>query len=587
MTLLARASASLKLFSLVNGRSFMHRGLTAFAVTLALFSISPAQIKVACIGNSITQGSGSAVYPARLQTFLGSGYSVQNDGVSATTLLKSGDFSYWTNGKLASVFTFQPAIVTIKLGTNDTKPQNWDAHNTEFKRDYLALIDTLNTLPTKPRIFLVLPVPIWTNTYGIRDSALQKIMVIIRQIALERGLPLVDCNTPLKNFQQYFSDGVHPNAAGADTIARVIQRSVAGAPAVRFQFCSYRSTEGTLPFRLFIPENYSRSQKYPLILTLHGVGESGTTNIDHVAKNRVAEVWAEDSTQKKQKCFVASPQCPTSDKWVNVPQWTNNFYSTQSIAQTAAMTLALKMVDSLVKAYPIDTNRLYVTGLSMGGYGTWDILARHPGKFAAAAPLCGGCDTSKVSAVRQAPIWTFHGAQDPTVPPAATRAMMTKIKVAGDSVVQFTAQYANYFSNSTISRAALTSGIDSGQKKIFCEYTDAGHDIWTKTYNEPLLARWLFKQVKGPATGVRPELQSLSKISGAAHPIPVFAGHNLSSLAGSLRPGARYEILVFDVRGVMIHRIIVDGASAAKRGSVLSSLKSAQTIRWVSVRKQK
>jgi lysophospholipase L1-like esterase len=188
-----------------------------------------AQIKVACIGNSITEGASVAAgqaYPDRLQQLLGSGYSVQNEGVTTTTMLKDGDTPYWTRGKLSKVWTFQPAIVTIKLGTNDTKPQNWDAHYALFKRDYSAMVDTLNRLASKPKIWLILPVPIWANSFGIRDSALQKIIPIVNQIATEKGLTVIDANTPLKNFKTYFPDGVHPNAAGQDTIAHVVYRAL-------------------------------------------------------------------------------------------------------------------------------------------------------------------------------------------------------------------------------------------------------------------------------------------------------------------------------------------------------------------------
>jgi alpha-L-fucosidase 2 len=204
-------------------------------LTLTCFLNATGQIKIACIGNSITQGFGlqnptTQAYPARLQALLGTTYKVENDGVSGKTLLKNGDQSYWTQGRLTQVFAFKPNIVTIKLGTNDTKPQNWDMHNAEFKWDYLAMIDTLNTLPTKPKIFLVLPVPIWKNGMGIRDSALQKIIVIIKQVANERGLPIIDCNTPLLNFPQYFPDGVHPNSIGADSIAHIIYRALTKPP---------------------------------------------------------------------------------------------------------------------------------------------------------------------------------------------------------------------------------------------------------------------------------------------------------------------------------------------------------------------
>jgi lysophospholipase L1-like esterase/dienelactone hydrolase len=424
------------------------------------------------------------------------GYTVQNDGVGGTTMLKNGNSPYWKNGKLAQVFTFKPNIVTIALGTNDTKQKNWDTYNTEFKGDYLAMIDTLNTLATKPRIYLVLPPPIWTNTFGIRDSALQKIIAIVKQIALERGLPIIDCNTPLKSSQAFFADGVHPNAVGADTIAHIIYRSIIGSPAMRFQFCSYSSTEGTLPFRLFLPENYSRTERYPLILALHGAGECGSDNIEQISGHRVAEIWAEDTTQAKQKCFVAAPQCPSSGQWVNVPTWNQMYYSTTTMAQSGPLTLALKVLDSLIKVYPIDTNRLYITGLSMGGYGTWDIITRHPGKFAAAIPLSGGNDTSKASVLTKTPIWAFHGAVDGTVPPQADRSMFANIKAGGESVVSYTATYTPYFGTPTITRDTLATQIGSGATKLYGEYTNGGHDIWTDTYNDPLLAEWLFKQVK-------------------------------------------------------------------------------------------
>ena len=183
--------------------------LACTVITVVFSQTLFAQIKISCIGNSITEGFGlqspsTQSYPARLQSLLGSGYQVENEGVTAKTLLKNGDQPYWTQGKLPQVFAFKPNIITLILGTNDTKPQNWDTHNSEFKRDYLAMVDTLYTLSTKPRIFVVLPVPIWSNTMGIRDTAMQKIIIIIKQVALERGLPVIDCNTPFKQFQAYF-----------------------------------------------------------------------------------------------------------------------------------------------------------------------------------------------------------------------------------------------------------------------------------------------------------------------------------------------------------------------------------------------
>jgi predicted peptidase len=319
-------------------------------------------------------------------------------------------------------------------------------------------------------------------------------------------------------------------------------------------------------------------------LTFHGVGESGTDNIAHVRKNRVAEIWAEDSTQKKQKCFVVSPQCPTNDKWVNVPAWTNVYYNTETLPQSKSLGLALAIVDSLIKEFPIDTNRLYITGLSMGGFGTWDVLARHPGKFAAAIPVCGGSDTSKSSLIKNTPTWTFHGAVDGTVPPAATRSMMTRLQALGSPVIKYTAQYNNYFSNPSMTRTALTQAIDSGATTLFCEYPDGDHGIWTNTYNEPLIARWLFKQQKQPPSAVKDGGKFVSRAAANSSSISVFTSNNIGAIADKITTGGRYELRIFDAKGALVRRAFVDGSPQAVT-TIKGMMKLAPAIRLMSVRK--
>ena len=211
-----------------------------FALFIAACALESFAItKIACIGNSITFGYGlsnqsAQSYPGKLQTLLGkTNFTVQNDGVNSTTMTKKGDVPYWKNGLLSQVFAFQPNIITIKLGTNDTKPQNWNSlgYGSQYKTDYLAMIDTLRAMASKPTIYLVLPVPVFSNatatSWGIRDSVIQKEMVIIKDIAAARTLTVIDANTPLKNFQKYFAiDGVHPDSSGEDTIAHVIFRAL-------------------------------------------------------------------------------------------------------------------------------------------------------------------------------------------------------------------------------------------------------------------------------------------------------------------------------------------------------------------------
>ena len=188
-------------------------------------------LKWACIGNSITAGyivSATDAYPAKLGKLLGPGFAMENDGVSSTTLLKAGDLPYWTHGRLSNVFAFKPDIITIKLGTNDSKPINWDAHKGEFERDYLALIDTLSGMAQKPRIMLCLPVPAFveqTGNTGIRGSILKnEIIPIVKKVAGERGLPYIDLNTPMAGLARLFPDSIHPNAEGQDSLAALIFR---------------------------------------------------------------------------------------------------------------------------------------------------------------------------------------------------------------------------------------------------------------------------------------------------------------------------------------------------------------------------
>jgi len=184
-------------------------------------------IHVACIGNSITQASAAlGPYPERLGKLLGSGYLVENEGISGTTLLKKGDLPYWTKGRLPQALAFNPKIVTIKLGTNDTKPQNW-RYKSEFEADLKALIDTLNTLASKPVIWLCLPVPIWQNGYGI-DGAIMtnEIIPIIKKVAADRKLKTIDLHTPLLGMSAHFSDGVHPDSLGQDSLAHLIYHAL-------------------------------------------------------------------------------------------------------------------------------------------------------------------------------------------------------------------------------------------------------------------------------------------------------------------------------------------------------------------------
>ena len=143
---------------------------------LALLTLMTARaaepIKVACVGDSITQGAGAKSgqsYPSQLQALLGDGYQVGNFGVSGRTLLKKGDFPYWKEKKYQAALAMEPAIVIIMLGTNDTKPQNWK-HEAEFDADYRELVKSFQSLKSKPKVFVCRPVPVpGKGNFGINE----------------------------------------------------------------------------------------------------------------------------------------------------------------------------------------------------------------------------------------------------------------------------------------------------------------------------------------------------------------------------------------------------------------------------------
>jgi lysophospholipase L1-like esterase len=184
-------------------------------------------IRVACIGDSITFGSGidgrdSLSYPAQLQQLLGPGYEVRNFGVSGRTLLKKGDYPYWQEQALADALSFAPQQVVIMLGTNDTKPQNW-AHAEDFLPDYLAMVDTFAQLPTDPEIFVVRPVPAFAIRCGINDSVLTAgVIPAVEAVAAQREVELIDLYAPFVGQGQFFPDDIHPDAAGAGRMAAFI-----------------------------------------------------------------------------------------------------------------------------------------------------------------------------------------------------------------------------------------------------------------------------------------------------------------------------------------------------------------------------
>lgn len=221
-----------------------------------------------------------------------------------------------------------------------------------------------------------------------------------------------------------------------------------------------------LNYRILKPAGYDSSKSYPLVLFLHGAGERGSDNYSQLKWG--ASNFAEPKFREKYPAFVVAPQVPEGKTWAGLPSrddTTNHTMPLQS-EPTQPMKLTLKLLDSLQQRYAIDTNRLYVTGISMGGFGTFDIVQRHPNKFAAAVPICGGGDISNAFLIKDLPMWVFHGARDQIVSPKYSRSMVSAIQISGGS-------------------------------PGFTEYPDEGHiGAWVEAYSNPHLYEWMFSREK-------------------------------------------------------------------------------------------
>jgi predicted peptidase len=221
----------------------------------------------------------------------------------------------------------------------------------------------------------------------------------------------------------------------------------------------YIGTSGdTLRYRQLVSD-YDPISKYPLVIFLHGSGERGDDN-EAQLKWGVLN-FGSDQNLKLHPSIVIAPQCPLDMSWANFSSKDMSLLP----APTTPMQLLKELIDKTVQTMPIDPDRIYITGLSMGGFGTFDAVTRYPDLFAAAVPVCGGGDISKADAIASVPIWIFHGALDAVVSPALSISMVEAVTLAG-------------------------------AQPGYTQYPEVGHFSWIAAYSDPMLMEWLFRQRK-------------------------------------------------------------------------------------------
>ena len=195
----------------------------------------------------------------------------------------------------------------------------------------------------------------------------------------------------------------------------------------------------TLNYRLYVPEDYDSKKKYPVLLFLHGYGERGSDNEAQLNIGMMTNFFTKGYYKKFPAILIAA-QCPGDTQWA-VQGYNGSYKISDTPGKPTfneAIQLCKRAVDKTIEDYSVDTNRLYVTGLSMGGYGTWNIITHYPDYFAGAIPICGGGDPSKASRLVNTPIWCFHGSSDPTVPCSGSGDMYKAITAAGGALIDYT-----------------------------------------------------------------------------------------------------------------------------------------------------
>ncbi|MXV17649.1 sialate O-acetylesterase [Hufsiella ginkgonis] len=236
-------------------------------------------------------------------------------------------------------------------------------------------------------------------------------------------------------------------------------------PFKDFAFHSYQQDGHTLPYRLHKPAVIDKGKNYPIVIFMHGYGERGTDNRYQFFRFRPTPFW------EKYPCYVLAPQCPDQPSAMNVRDdvWVNTPFGapghTMSATPAWPLALAMKVIDQVIKENKIDKRRIYITGLSMGGFATWELLQRKDGFFAAAIPVCGGGDLAFAPKLAKTPLWIFHGDKDVTVLPKRSRDMTAALKAAGGD-------------------------------PIYTELPGVGHGAWDPAYGKPEVWDWLFAQKK-------------------------------------------------------------------------------------------
>ncbi len=309
-----------------------------------------------------------------------------------------------------------------------------------------------------------------------------------------------------------------------------LNRSLEAASVFDFKARIYNIDSKTkLPYRLFIPIQYNPTNLYPLVTFLHGAGERGNDNLNQLTGQTSPLVFVTKANQTNYPCFMLAPQCP----------------SESDFEDRALRDAIVALIQSLEAEFTIDPDRLYLTGLSMGGYGTWSLITRHPDMFAAGIPMSGGGDYFKLSRITHLPIWNFHGDADGDVSVSNSDSVIAILRAAGGS-------------------------------PIYTRYRNGPHGIWPTAFNTPGLVNWVMAQRRGKpsalpprieairsATGIdkatlKPTLTLTGKVLGFSSAITRLSWTNALTLSGgAISPTTNWSVDNIELRGGAVNPVMV------------------------------
>jgi poly(3-hydroxybutyrate) depolymerase/lysophospholipase L1-like esterase len=448
--------------------------------------------RIVAMGDSITAGGGYLRYigKALLDSYPALGVSnVVNVGVSGQKAENMVDRFQ------KDVVDRKPTIVTINVGINDVwhrlgRPHD-DAVLQKYHENVAKMVDMAQG--TGARVILLAPTIIQEDSASEGNRRLPMYADAMRSIAAEKKCAFADLHgmfiealkrKPADQTRWLTGDGVHMGARGNAIMALGVLRALgvpdeksgsvefdvpppAVSPAAAFEACIFEApgaTNAVLRYRYGKPRRTEPGRKYPLVLCLHGAGERGADNAKQVGHFRPIL----DAIAAATPCYVVIPQVPADQRWATYG-WSAQTEDMQD-SPTQVLALTKQLIESLVASEPVDRDKIYVTGLSMGGYGTWEAIQRWPDFFAAAVPVCGGGDVKTAPKVKGLPIWAWHGDADPTINVSKTIRMIDAITEAGGD------PKATYIQN-------------------------GGHAAWVNAYRDPELVKWLLKQRRGQAQG--------------------------------------------------------------------------------------